>query len=81
MVDIKQYNKIIISRCLAAVDPGGSGSNVCEWTYNGQGIEYQVLAGPVFVVVFTISGIIMGFLADKFSRFEIKDTLNKKIYL
>ena len=35
---------------------------------NGQGMKYQVLAGPTFVVVFTVSGILMGYLADKTSR-------------
>ena len=42
--------------------------HVCEWLNNGQGLEYLVLAGPVFVVVFTISGVVMGLLADKISR-------------
>jgi hypothetical protein len=40
----------------------------CEFLENGQGIEYQILAGPTFVVVFTVSGIIMGYLADKVPR-------------
>merc|ERR1719431_2057652 len=40
----------------------------CEWLYSGQGWEYQILAGPAFIVVFTISGVIMGFLADRVSR-------------
>jgi len=40
----------------------------CEYLENGQGMKYQVLAGPTFVVVFTISGILMGYLADKTSR-------------
>ena len=30
-----------------------------------QGIEYQILAGPVFVVIFTIAGIFMGILGEK----------------
>ena len=56
-----------IFRCISAEDEF-SGERVCEWLYNGQGLEYLVLAGPVFVVVFTVSGIVMGLLADKFSR-------------
>ncbi|KAL1488253.1 hypothetical protein ABEB36_015207 [Hypothenemus hampei] len=40
----------------------------CEWTYNGLGLDYQILAGPSFIAVFTIVGVIMGFLADKFNR-------------
>ena len=37
----------------------------CVWTYSGQGWEYQVLAGPAFIIVFTISGVLMGYLADR----------------
>ena len=55
-----------IFRCISAENEDGE--RVCEWLYNGQGLEYLVLAGPVFVVVFTVSGIVMGLLADKFSR-------------
>ena len=37
----------------------------CDWTYSGQGWQYQVLAGPAFIIVFTISGVLMGYLADR----------------
>ena len=40
----------------------------CVWCFSGQGWQYQVLAGPGFIVMFTISGIIMGYLADRISR-------------
>jgi len=40
----------------------------CTWMYSGQGWEYQILAGPAFIIVFTISGVLMGFLADRISR-------------
>ena len=40
----------------------------CELLETGQGMEYQIIAGPTFVVVFTLSGILMGYLADKLSR-------------
>lgn len=40
----------------------------CEWNYNGLGLEYQLLAGPSFILVFTIVGIFMGVLADKYNR-------------
>ncbi|XP_030747612.1 uncharacterized protein LOC115876069 [Sitophilus oryzae] len=45
-----------------------NGTPYCEWTYNGLGLDYQVLAGPSFIAVFTIVGVIMGYLADKFNR-------------
>ena len=37
----------------------------CVWCFSGQGWQYQVLAGPGFIVMFTISGVIMGYLADR----------------
>lgn len=40
----------------------------CEWNYNGLGLDYQLLAGPSFILVFTIVGIFMGVLADKYNR-------------
>ena len=40
----------------------------CEWLHSGGGIEYQVLAGPIFVVIFTFAGILIGFLGDRVSR-------------
>ena len=38
------------------------------WEYSGQGLQFQVLVGPAFIVVFTISGVVAGFLADRVSR-------------
>jgi len=43
----------------------------CVWCYSGQGWQYQVLAGPGFIVVFTVSGVIMGYCADRISRAKI----------
>lgn len=45
-----------------------NGTGYCEWNYNGLGIDYQLLAGPSFILVFTIMGIVMGVLADKYNR-------------
>ena len=43
--------------------------HVCQWAHDGgKGIEYQVLAGPVFNNVYPFAGIFMGFLADNFNR-------------
>lgn len=41
---------------------------VCVWDYSGLGMEYQVLAGPAFVFVFTTAGIVIGAISDKFNR-------------
>ncbi|XP_014094038.2 MFS-type efflux pump MSMEG_3705 [Bactrocera oleae] len=43
----------------------------CEWNYNGLGIDYQILAGPTFILVFTIAGVFMGFAADKYNRVKM----------
>ncbi|XP_060533613.1 protein spinster homolog 1 [Cylas formicarius] len=48
-----------------------NGTPYCEWNYNGLGIDYQVLAGPSFIAVFTIVGVLMGYLADKFNRVKM----------
>ncbi|ALC48350.1 CG14439 [Drosophila busckii] len=48
-----------------------NGSGYCEWNYNGLGIDYQILAGPTFILVFTIAGVFMGFAADKYNRVKM----------
>lgn len=45
-----------------------SNKSVCSWDYDGSGVQYQVLAGPAFIAVFTISGIIIGTLGDIYNR-------------
>lgn len=48
-----------------------NGTGYCEWNYNGLGIEYQLLAGPTFILVFTIVGVILGFAADRYNRVKM----------
>lgn len=48
-----------------------NGTNYCEWNYNGLGIDYQLLAGPSFILVFTIMGIVLGIVADKYNRVKM----------
>ncbi|CAK8673998.1 uncharacterized protein LOC143468815 isoform X3 [Clavelina lepadiformis] len=43
----------------------------CEWNYLGSGIEYQVLAGPAFIAVFTVMGIILGVIGDLYNRVRL----------
>ena len=45
-----------------------SSQHVCVWDYDGTGSQYQILAGPVFILVFSISGIPLGFCAGVFHR-------------
>ena len=40
-------------------------SKQCEWNYNGRGYEAQILAGPAWVAVFTITGLLIGFASDR----------------
>uniref|UniRef100_A0A8D8PNV6 Protein spinster homolog 1 n=1 Tax=Cacopsylla melanoneura TaxID=428564 RepID=A0A8D8PNV6_9HEMI len=44
------------------------GAQYCEYGRNGLGFEYQILAGPVFILVYTVFGVILGVAADKFNR-------------
>lgn len=55
----------------ACYDLNVNGTPYCEWNYNGLGIDYQLLAGPSFIAVFTIAGVFMGFVADKFNRVKM----------
>lgn len=36
----------------------------CYWHYSGLGIEYQVLAGPAFILVFIFSAVFLAILSD-----------------
>jgi len=58
------------STCNAA----SNGSNFCEWNYNGQGIVYQVLAGPSFIFTQTIGCLVIGALADHYNRVNLLAT-------
>jgi hypothetical protein len=37
----------------------------CEWNYSGSGLQYQLLAGPAFIAVFTISSLFSGIISDR----------------
>lgn len=43
-----------IFRCL------NQNQSLCKWVYKGTGLEYQLLAGPLYIVMFSISGIALG---------------------
>nr|XP_015222496.1 PREDICTED: D-galactonate transporter-like isoform X1 [Lepisosteus oculatus]XP_015222497.1 PREDICTED: D-galactonate transporter-like isoform X1 [Lepisosteus oculatus] len=40
----------------------------CKWGYNGNGWEYQIMAGPIFILIYTFMGFFIGFLADSANR-------------
>ena len=43
----------------------------CVWDYTGRGMEYQVLAGPTFILVFSVSGVMFGLAADYINRMRL----------
>ncbi|KAK7095407.1 MFS-type efflux pump MSMEG_3705-like [Littorina saxatilis] len=54
--------------CNATAEASCVLSKDCTWDYNGQGLEYQILAGPVFILVYTFAGIFISFAADMYNR-------------
>lgn len=48
-----------------------NGTQYCEWNYNGLGIDYQILAGPSYILVFTVMGVVIGILADRYNRVQM----------
>lgn len=48
-----------------------NGTKYCEWNYNGLGLDYQILAGPSFIAVFTIVGVFLGIAADRYNRVRL----------
>lgn len=54
--------------CAALWVSPSTNTSGCVWDYSGLGMQYQLLAGPAFVAVFTLVGIPMGFMADVFNR-------------
>lgn len=62
-------NSTVQDKCLAVTI--GNGSNIshpCDWDYIGQGLEYQLVAGPAFIVIYTFAGIFISFAADRYNR-------------
>ncbi len=48
---------------------GGENVTACMLGHDGsQGIQYQILAGPVFNNIYPLVGVLVGILADRFNR-------------
>ena len=62
---------IICSRCTAVPS--------CTWRYTGSGLEYQLLVGPAYIIIFTISGVFMGILADRWNSLRTSIFFYKNI--
>lgn len=43
-------------------------AGLCYYDYNGQGLEYQIVAGPAFTVIYTFGGIFISYAAEKYNR-------------
>lgn len=54
--------KVCVTQQDAAGVPG------CKWDYTGTGTEYNVLAGPIFILIYTFAGIPVGVAADLYNR-------------
>ena len=59
---------MIFSRCYSY---NINGTPYCEWEYNGLGLDYQILAGPSFIAVFTVVGVFFGIVADRWNRIRM----------
>ncbi|XP_072908368.1 protein spinster-like [Hemitrygon akajei] len=53
-------------------------TQLCQWNYDGTGWEYQIIAGPVFVLIYTFTGVFTGFVADSVNR---KHFLSASLFL
>ena len=42
--------------------------DACEYDYDGTGLLYQLVAGPLFNNIYIVAGIFLGFAADLFNR-------------
>ena len=40
----------------------------CEWKYNGQGTDFQILVGPAFIYTFSAAALINGVALDTLNR-------------
>ncbi|KAF2352636.1 Major facilitator superfamily [Trinorchestia longiramus] len=66
--DVFCYTGDSSQNCTGLWVSNSSNTSACVWDYSGLGLQYQLLAGPAFVAVFTVSGVFMGFIADKVNR-------------
>merc|ERR1719189_1115461 len=53
------------TNCTAIKKQAECESQDCAWDYSGLGLEYQVLAGPAFVAVFSVSAVILATTSDR----------------
>jgi len=61
------FLKIFFHSCEEYVYNGTS-TGGCKWDYTGQGFDYQILAGPIFILIYTFAAIPVGIAADLYNR-------------
>ena len=70
---LKSPSFSVVSSCEAIVDVYGN--KPCEWNYNGQGYQYQILAGPMFILIYTFVGVLLSAVADLTNRKIVSNSL------
>ena len=53
------------TECAAAGSEEACSRLGCSWDYSGLGLEYQLLAGPAFVAVFSVSAVVLAVASDR----------------
>jgi len=43
----------------------------CKNDYNGKGYQYQLVAGPIFILIFTIMGVFISYFADSYRSYRV----------
>lgn len=56
------------ANCSVSLDSVTCLDQGCVWDYSGLGTQYQVLAGPAFVAVFSVSAVLLAVLSDRLSE-------------
>ena len=52
----------------AAACSAAGHNETCEWRYNGQGTDFQILVGPAFIYTFSAAALINGVALDTLNR-------------
>ena len=51
-----------------SVEACSQNNETCEWRYNGQGTDFQILVGPAFIYTFSAAALINGVALDTLNR-------------
>lgn len=62
------YFTFLFFSCRNATSNLTHATGLCYYDYNGQGLEYQIVAGPAFTVIYTFGGIFISYAAEKYNR-------------